>query len=137
MGVSRVTGSVRFDTGIASTAVATGAVGQTIGGVQRTIMPGSVAVARSTEQLFATKTMRKNVMEKLAQAGNAAWLRTGKGFEAALKRTISGLRREGDPRAVSARAELVKLADDAAFLAKCRAAAIEKNCGMEDYGSDD
>ena len=127
MGLNRVADSVAFDTGIASAGWASGPVGQTIGGTQRDLMPGTATVVSLADGVIApVRTVSEETLRGLAMAGDSPELRGQAAFCEHLRKAVSELRADGGGVADKAAVELERLLADGELLADYRAGTLEK-----------
>lgn len=124
--LNRVTHGVYFDNGIRSAEYNEKPMGQTLGGTQQMLMPGSTTVTEVMESVFPKDpTVSGLIAEALAAAGDAPELRTGAGFKAVARRTVRSLRGRSGQAAQRAADEIENLMADTELLDRYRAALLE------------
>lgn len=126
MTVSRTTQGVSFNTGISMAEYNEAPAGQTRGQTQGAILPGSTTVSEAMANVFPKDpTLAGQILGQLAAAGNSTLLRTARGYHAAARKAISGLRGRGSAAAGRAADEIESLLDDTELLDRYRAALLE------------
>lgn len=124
--LNRVTHGVHFDNGIRNAEYNEKPVGQTLGGTQQPLMPGSTTVSQALENVFPKDpTVSGLIAEAIAAAGDMPELRTASGFRAAAKRTIRLLHGRKGSAAQKASEEIENLLADTELLDQYRAALLE------------
>ena len=124
--LNRVTQGVHFDQGIRDAEYNERPVGQSLGGSQQPLMPGSTTVTEAMENLFPKDpTISGLIAEAIAAAGDLPELRTAAGFRAAARRTIRTLHGMKGGAAAAAAVEIENLLADTELLDQYRAALLE------------
>ena len=124
--LNRVTHGVHFDNGIRNAEYNERPVGQTLGGTQQPLMPGSTTVTAAMESVFPKDpTVSGLIAEAVAAAGDMPELRTASGFRAAARRTIRTLHGKKGTAAAKAAAVIENLLADTELLDRYRASLLE------------
>ena len=126
MNLERVTSGVQFNTGISTAEWNTTLAGETTGGTQRSILPGSTTVSEALSSIFPKDpSVSGELMAYLASSGASVALRSSSRFAAAARKTIRSLRAKKGAAAPRAAEELETLLADTELLDHYRAALLE------------